>query len=83
MTSTQGKLIADSNFLPMRPEVVAKWNNNLQRLAESTRLGVPVTIYSDPRHGINKPYTINNACFPGISHWPDALGLAATRDRTT
>jgi len=68
------------SFLPMRPEVVAKWKNNLQRLAESTRFSIPVTIYSDPRHGINKPYTINNSYFPGISHWPDALGMAATRD---
>ena len=67
-------------FLPMPPEAIATWNNNLQRLAESTRLGIPVTIYSDPRHGIDKPYTVNNACVPGISHWPDALGLAATRD---
>jgi beta-glucosidase len=68
------------SFLPMRPEVLAKWSNNLQRLAERTRLSIPVTIYSDPRHGVNKPYTINNPYFPEISHWPDALGMAATRD---
>lgn len=29
----------------------AKWNNNLQKLAERTRLGIPVTIATDPRHG--------------------------------
>ncbi|MBN2181518.1 MAG: glycoside hydrolase family 3 C-terminal domain-containing protein [Sedimentisphaerales bacterium] len=68
------------NFIQQPPEIIAAWNNNIQKLAEKNRLGIPVTIYSDPRHGINKPYTINNAYFPGISHWPDALGLAATRD---
>lgn len=68
------------SFLPAVPEVMATWNNNLQKLAESTRLGIPVTIYTDPRHGIEKPYTVNNAYFPDISHWPDPLGLAATRD---
>ena len=68
------------SFIPMSPEVIAAWNNNIQRLAQNTRLGIPVTVCSDPRHGIDKPYTINNAYFPGISHWPDPLGLAATRD---
>jgi beta-glucosidase len=68
------------SFIPMPPEVIAAWNNNIQKLARSTRLGIPVTVCSDPRHGTDKPYTINNAYFPGISHWPDALGLAATRD---
>ena len=29
---------------------VAEWNNHLQRLAERTRLGIPVTISTDPRH---------------------------------
>jgi beta-glucosidase len=68
------------SFIPQPPEIIAAWNNKIQKLAEETRLGIPVTIYSDPRHGIDKPYTINNAYFPGISHWPDALGLAATCD---
>ncbi len=68
------------SFIPMRPEIIAAWNNHIQRMAERTRLGIPVTICSDPRHGIDKPYTINNAHFPGISKWPDALGLAAARD---
>ncbi len=68
------------SFLPMRPEAIAAWNNNIQKIAENTRLGIPVTICSDPRHGIDKPYTLSNPYYPGISHWPDPLGLAATRD---
>jgi beta-glucosidase len=68
------------SFLPMIPRALAVWNNKLQKLAEKTRLGIPVTICSDPRHGIDKLYTLNNPYYPGISHWPDPLGLAATRD---
>ncbi|MEH6593867.1 MAG: hypothetical protein V7746_26610, partial [Halioglobus sp.] len=30
---------------------LARWHNKLQGLAERTRLGIPVTIASDPRHG--------------------------------
>ena len=33
------------------PEAIARFNNNLQRKAERTRLGIPVTIATDPRHG--------------------------------
>ena len=31
-------------------KAMATWNNNIQQLAERTRLGIPVTIASDPRH---------------------------------
>lgn len=59
--------------------IMATYNNNLQRIAERTRLGIPITIASDPRHGTeNNPgaalYT------PNFSQWPSSLGLAATRD---
>src|SRR5919202_4349088 len=30
------------------PRVAAEWHNRVQELAESTRLGIPVTISSDP-----------------------------------
>jgi beta-glucosidase len=57
----------------------AKYNNTIQKMAERTRLGIPITIASDPRHG-----TENNpgaALFtPSFSQWPSSLGLAATRD---
>ena len=29
---------------------VARWHNELQRMAERTRLGIPITFSSDPRH---------------------------------
>lgn len=58
---------------------MAKYNNNIQKMAERTRLGIPITIATDPRHGTeNNPgaslYT------PAFSKWPSSLGLAATRD---
>ncbi len=60
-------------------ESVAEWNNNLQRLAERTRLGIPVTISTDPRHSTGEnPAT--GILMEGFSQWPDPLGLAATRD---
>ena len=33
---------------------LAEWHNRLQRLAETTRLGIPVTISSDPRHSFDE-----------------------------
>ena len=58
---------------------MAQWYNNLQKLAERTRLGIPVTIASDPRnHFSNNPLA---AAFAGeFSLWPEPLGLAAIGD---
>jgi hypothetical protein len=40
------------------PRQAAEWHNRLQALAEGTRLGIPVTISSDPRHAFsNNPLT--------------------------
>ncbi len=61
------------------PEVMAKWNNNIQKLAERTRLGIPVTIATDPRHSGMKNFTVN-VFTEYFSTWPSFLGLAATRD---
>ncbi len=64
---------------PDDPQVLIRWNNNIQKLAERTRLGIPVTIASDPRHGVrdNPGAGIESNLF---SEWPSPLGLAATRD---
>lgn len=61
------------------PGLMAAWYNRLQRLAESTRLGIPVTISSDPRHA----FTSNpGAAFLAghFSQWPEPIGLAAIDD---
>ncbi len=57
----------------------AKWNNNLQQLAEKTRLGIPVTLISDPRHGATGMAGASVGA-KWISVWPSQLGLAATGD---
>jgi len=62
-----------------KPGLMAQWYNQLQALAESTRLGIPVTISSDPRHAFSdNPATSFLA--GEFSQWPEQLGLAATRD---
>lgn len=60
-------------------DIMARFNNKLQKIAERMRLGIPVTIATDPRHSAdNNPGTsILTSCF---SAWPNPLGLAATRD---
>lgn len=58
---------------------IARWHNRLQELAASTRLGIPVTISTDPRHSFTENPGAAMLSGP-FSQWPDALGLAATRD---
>lgn len=58
---------------------IAAWHNHLQDLAEDTRLGIPVTLSSDPRHGFfSSPFT--GQSISTVSRWPEHTGLAATRD---
>ncbi len=65
--------------IPHDPVVFATWQNNLQRYAETeTRLGIPITIASDPRHH----FSTNIFAFSstGFSQFPETLGLAAIGD---
>ncbi|MEO0731811.1 MAG: glycoside hydrolase family 3 N-terminal domain-containing protein, partial [Bacteroidota bacterium] len=57
----------------------ATFNNRLQELAERTRLGIPVTLVSDPRHG-STGMAGASASTRWLSTWPSQLGLGATRD---
>jgi beta-glucosidase len=61
------------------PDIMARFNNNLQKIAERMRLGIPITIATDPRHSAdnNPGASILTSSF---SSWPNPLGLAATRD---
>ena len=56
----------------------AEWQNRIQQLAERTRLGIPVTIASDPRHSVQRNIAIETT--KGFSKWCEPIGLAATRD---
>jgi beta-glucosidase len=61
------------------PEQFAAWHNRLQELAAGTRLGIPVTLSTDPRHASSD--NPNTAALAGaFSRWPEPLGLAAIRD---
>ncbi|MBS1905859.1 MAG: glycoside hydrolase family 3 C-terminal domain-containing protein [Actinobacteria bacterium] len=61
------------------PGAMARWHNAVQELAASTRLGIPVTISTDPRHSFSDNPGAAMLAGP-FSQWPDTLGLAATRD---
>ncbi|NHA69496.1 glycoside hydrolase family 3 protein [Phycicoccus flavus] len=57
----------------------ARWSNALQRLAERTPHGIPVTVSTDPRHGFVENAGVSFAA-GSFSQWPEPLGLAALRD---
>lgn len=59
-------------------ETMARWNNNLQSLAESSPFGIPVSTSSDPRHGCRNPTGRQSGDVVITSKWPQGLGLAAT-----
>lgn len=61
------------------PREMARWQNAVQEMAAATRLGIPVTLSTDPRHTFtdNIGASFNSGAF---SAWPEALGLAAIGD---
>ncbi len=61
------------------PREMAIWHNRLQRFAEHTRLGIPVSISSDPRHAFTRNFAAGTTT-SGFSQWPEPIGLAATGD---
>ncbi|MFE2559573.1 glycoside hydrolase family 3 protein [Streptomyces sp. NPDC059352] len=58
---------------------MALWHNTVQEMAAGTRLGIPVSLSTDPRHAFtdNIGASFNAGAF---SAWPEALGLAAIGD---
>ncbi|GAA2656161.1 glycoside hydrolase family 3 protein [Paractinoplanes durhamensis] len=76
------RLITHLNILtmaPVPPEKIAEWHNRIQQLAAGNRLGIPMTISTDPRHGtVDNPAT--SAAAGGFSAWPEPIGLGATKD---
>jgi beta-glucosidase len=65
-------------FAVPAPDTLAIWYNNIQKYEEKTRLGIPLTIASDPRNqGGAGIFAMSAKTF---SMWPDPLGLAAIGD---
>ena len=56
-------------------QAVALWHNNLQRYAEQTRLGIPITIASDPRNHFTR--NIFAMAAMEFSQWCETLGFGA------
>jgi beta-glucosidase len=57
-------------------KVLAEWHNRLQKLASETRLGIPITLSTDPRHHFTEN-TGTAAMAGAFSQWPETLGFAA------
>ncbi len=78
-----GLLMNHFNLLGGMPsaKLGAVWHNKLQEAAAKTRLAIPVTISTDPRHAFsdNPLAALASGAF---SQWPDTLGLAALQDET-
>ena len=66
-------------FIIPKPNYHAEWYNKLQKLAEQSHLGIPVTISTDPRHGISN-FIGSELLNSEFSKWPEPIGLAATND---
>ncbi len=84
-TAAMGRLIRDAAVnsfitrLRSDPATLAAQNNALQEIAERTRLGIPLTISTDPRNHFQ--YTLGASVqASGFSQWPETLGFAALRD---
>jgi beta-glucosidase len=62
--------------------VMAEWANNVQAVAEDTRLGIPAIFASNPRNHVavdnSMGLNVGNSFF---TQWPGTLGLAAAADR--
>lgn len=74
------KFISHFNASPtIGPRAYAEWQNRLQGKAAATRLGIPVTLSSDPVHGfIDNPAA--SAPVQTFSRWPEPLGFGAAGD---
>lgn len=83
--SAPGKMVVEQrmnhfnfpNFATTR--LAAEWQNRMQQLAESTRLGIPITFATDPRHAFSNNPAVS-ARGGQFSKWPEPIGLAATND---
>ena len=62
------------------PEELANKINHFQKIASRTRLGIPVTISSDPIHEVPRGGGVASFSVDGFSKWPSQLGFAATNN---
>lgn len=68
--------------LDMAPSDLAAQNNAVQHLAEKSRLGIPATISTDPRHHFMEMAGASSRA-NGFSLWPEPIGFGAMGDPAT
>ena len=80
-----GALVSDKHVtsyitrLTLAPAQLAEQNNLAQEVAAAGRLGIPLTISTDPRNHFS--YVLGAAeAGSGTTQWPELLGFAALRD---
>ncbi|WP_421831001.1 glycoside hydrolase family 3 N-terminal domain-containing protein [Larkinella sp.] len=62
-------------------QTIAEWANKLQELCESSRLGIPAIVASNPRNHITIDAAVGlSVGTTAFSKWPGELGLAAMHD---
>mgnify|MGYP000053039956 CR=1 FL=1 len=61
------------------PLAFAEQNNAIQEIAEGARLGIPLTISTDPRNHFAEAFGASVQA-SGFSQWPEVLGFAAIDD---
>jgi len=61
--------------LSVSPGALARQNNKLQKMAEESRLGIPLTISTDPRNHFQAVFGASTKG-GGFSLWPETLGFA-------
>ena len=65
--------------LSVKPAAMAEQSNAAQEIAARGRLGIPLTISTDPRNHFN--YVVGAAeAGTGTTQWPELMGFAALRD---
>lgn len=67
--------------IPADPIVFANWYNEMQLIAEKSRLGIPITVASDPRHHLGK--NVIGMASNGFSQFCEMTGFAAINDEKT
>lgn len=65
--------------LTVTPARMAEENNKVQLLGREGRLGIPITISTDPRNHFQSVLGASGQS-NGYSQWPETLGFAALRD---
>lgn len=86
LSDNQIKALKDDNLRQIlvtkvaSPRAAARWNNNLQALAESLPHGIPANNSSDPRNETRATDEFNEGSGGQASRWPTPLGLGASFD---